>query len=108
MQKKPTSHFLGITAASHTRSTELGSSLDHSFQDDSRSSDSSIVLSIAGSDSGSGAGIQADLKTCQVLGCYGATAITAVTAQNTRTISSVYPLSQDALIDQIKNDIAQL
>ena len=50
-----------------------------------------IALTIAGSDSGGGAGIQADLKTFSALGVYGASVITALTAQNTRTVASVQP-----------------
>ena len=60
------------------------------------------VLSIAGSDSGGGAGIQADLKTFSALGCYGTTAITAVTVQNTLGVSAVHPIPVDVVIGQIK------
>lgn len=60
-----------------------------------------IVLSIAGSDSSGGAGIQADLKTFSALGVYGATAITAITAQNTRGVHAQCPLSSEMVYDQI-------
>jgi hydroxymethylpyrimidine/phosphomethylpyrimidine kinase len=59
------------------------------------------VLSIAGSDSGGGAGIQADLKTFAALGCYGMTAITAITAQNTLGVRSIHAVPTSVLADQI-------
>ncbi|MDQ0254002.1 hydroxymethylpyrimidine/phosphomethylpyrimidine kinase [Evansella vedderi] len=59
------------------------------------------ALTIAGSDSGGGAGIQADLKTFQELGVFGMTAITAITAQNTLGVQGVYPLEIKALEQQI-------
>lgn len=59
------------------------------------------VLSIAGSDSGGGAGIQADLKTFAALGCFGMTAITALTAQNTLGVRSIHGVPPQMLRDQI-------
>ncbi|ABE49121.1 bifunctional hydroxymethylpyrimidine kinase/phosphomethylpyrimidine kinase [Methylobacillus flagellatus] len=59
------------------------------------------VLSIAGSDSSGGAGIQADLKTFSALGCYGMTAITALTAQNTQGVRAIHSVPPEMLRDQI-------
>lgn len=59
------------------------------------------ALTIAGSDSGGGAGIQADLKTFQELGVYGMSALTAVTAQNTLGVQAVYPLEAEAVTAQL-------
>ncbi|MCL6458854.1 MAG: bifunctional hydroxymethylpyrimidine kinase/phosphomethylpyrimidine kinase [Gorillibacterium sp.] len=59
------------------------------------------ALTIAGSDSGGGAGIQADLKTFQELRVYGMSAITAVTAQNTLGVQHIYPMSVEAVKQQI-------
>ncbi len=59
------------------------------------------VLTIAGSDSGGGAGIQADIKTCAALGCYAMTAITAVTAQNTVGVRAIFDLPADQVQAQI-------
>ncbi|MEI7816633.1 MAG: bifunctional hydroxymethylpyrimidine kinase/phosphomethylpyrimidine kinase [Desulfuromonadales bacterium] len=59
------------------------------------------VLSIAGSDSGGGAGIQADIKTVTLLGGYAASVITALTAQNTRGVSSIHGLPPSFVCDQL-------
>jgi len=59
------------------------------------------VLTIAGSDSGGGAGIQADIKTISACGCYAASAITAITAQNTLGVQNVEPVSVPAIEGQI-------
>ena len=67
-----------------------------------------IALTIAGSDSGGGAGIQADLKAFSALGVYGASVITAITAQNTRAVTAVHDIPVDivsAQIDAVLNDI---
>ncbi|SDL16835.1 hydroxymethylpyrimidine/phosphomethylpyrimidine kinase [Maridesulfovibrio ferrireducens] len=66
------------------------------------------VLTIAGSDSGGGAGIQADLKTMSIMGCYGASAITALTAQNTVTVSGIEPVSPEFVALQIETVCADI
>lgn len=66
------------------------------------------VLTIAGSDSGGGAGIQADIKAICAMGCYAASAITAVTVQNTIGVQSVHPIPLEILegqIDAVLSDI---
>ena len=66
------------------------------------------VLTIAGSDSGGGAGIQADLKTISSLGCYGTSVITAITAQNTLGVTGIHPIPADIVrkqLDAVLSDI---
>src|SRR5438876_2105834 len=66
------------------------------------------ALTVAGSDSGGGAGIQADLKTFGALGVFGMSAITAVTAQNTVAVTRIQEISPDvvaAQIDAVADDI---
>jgi hydroxymethylpyrimidine/phosphomethylpyrimidine kinase len=66
------------------------------------------VLIIAGSDSGGGAGIQADIKTVTALGAYAATAITALTAQNTLGVQGILPVPPDFVRRQIDSVLADL
>ena len=66
------------------------------------------ALTIAGSDSGGGAGIQADLKTFAALGVFGTSAITAVTAQNTIGVTGVHVLPADAVTAQIETVAADI
>jgi hydroxymethylpyrimidine/phosphomethylpyrimidine kinase len=68
-----------------------------------------IAVTIAGSDSGGGAGIQADLKTFSALGVYGASVITALTAQNTQGVTGIHDVPPDfitAQIDAVFSDLA--
>lgn len=73
------------------------------------------VLTIAGSDSGGGAGIQADLKTFSALGCYGMSVITALTAQNTEGVTGIHPVppsfaeqQMDAVFSDIGTDAVKI
>lgn len=60
------------------------------------------VLTIAGSDSGGGAGIQADLKTISALGCYGMSVITALTAQNTKGVTAIHAVPPAFTLEQLE------
>lgn len=66
------------------------------------------ILIIAGSDSGGGAGIQADIKTVTMLGGHAMTAITAITAQNTLGVQGVHPVPTDMVIAQMDSVIADI
>ena len=66
------------------------------------------VLTIAGSDSGGGAGIQADLKTFAALGCYGMTAITALTAQNTVGVQAIHAVPPEFLRAQLQSVLGDI
>lgn len=61
-----------------------------------------VALTIAGSDSGGGAGIQADLKTFSALGCYGTSVITALTAQNTLGVTDIHSIPPDFVKEQLR------
>jgi hydroxymethylpyrimidine kinase / phosphomethylpyrimidine kinase / thiamine-phosphate diphosphorylase len=67
-----------------------------------------VALSVAGSDSSAGAGIQADLKTFTTLGVYGCTAITSITAQNTREVSDIFEIKPESIAKQIRSVIQDM
>lgn len=67
-----------------------------------------IALTIAGSDSGGGAGIQADLKTFSALGVFGCTALSSLTAQNTLGVQSVFPIPPEFVQQQIQSVLGDI
>jgi hydroxymethylpyrimidine/phosphomethylpyrimidine kinase len=67
-----------------------------------------VALTIAGSDSGGGAGLQADLATFAAFGVFGTTAVTAVTAQSTRGVDGIWPLAPQAVAAQIDTVLTDL
>jgi len=66
------------------------------------------VLSIAGSDSGGGAGIQADIKAVAALGCFAMTAVTAITVQNTQGVTGIHAVPEDIIAAQIESVLGDL
>lgn len=83
--------------------------VDQRMTQDAAADRTTVVLTIAGSDSSGGAGIQADLKTFTVLGTYGASALTALTAQNTCGVSGILAVPPDFIrqqIDAVAGDFA--
>ena len=67
-----------------------------------------VVLTIAGSDPSGGAGLQADLKTFATLGAYGAAVVTALTAQNTRGVQAIEPVTPAFVVRQLDSVLADL
>ena len=70
--------------------------------------DTKVAITIAGSDSSGGAGIQADLKTFSALGVHGCTVITAITSQNTIGIFKIKKLSSDIIVSQINTILSDI
>lgn len=66
------------------------------------------ALTIAGSDSGGGAGLQADLRTFALLGCHGSSVVTAVTAQNSLGVQGVFPLAPEAVEAQLESVLSDI
>jgi hydroxymethylpyrimidine/phosphomethylpyrimidine kinase len=91
-------------ARSETRSMSVEAYVTDETRDGMRrdSTGTPRALTIAGSDSGGGAGIQADLKTFAAFGVYGTSALTAVTAQNTVGVTAVHPLPADLVTAQVE------
>src|SRR5262245_50722038 len=103
---KPASTFLGHAIACCARTEH---ELQRSAEITARTAMTiPIELTIAGSDSSGGAGVQADLKTFAALGVYGASVVTALTAQNTTGVSGIHPVPAEFVTAQIDAVFADL
>jgi len=79
-----------------------------SSKKDSTHTRAAVAMTIAGSDSGGGAGIQADLKTFSALGVYGASAITALTAQNTQAVNGIHDVPPEFVVNQLETVLSDI
>jgi hypothetical protein len=96
-------YFVELSAAHYfTKSVNFVFSIENQRDLSMKESRYLPVLTVAGSDSSGGAGIQADIKTVSALGCYGMSAITAVTAQNTVGVTAVAGIDPGIVAAQIR------
>ena len=96
-----------MTQSARTSKTQHNS---HSHKSNSHkfNSRAPVAMTVAGSDSGGGAGVQADLKTFSALGVYGASTITALTAQNTQSVNGIHDVPPEFVVNQLETVLADI
>src|SRR3954468_18488070 len=104
---RPREHFIGICRRNDVAVHMENFASNGGPKTDSMSTTARILI-IAGSDSGGGAGIQADIKTVTMLGGHALTAVTAVTAQNTMGVTGVHPVPAEMILAQIDAVVSDL
>src|SRR6476661_4355222 len=104
---RPREHFVRLCGAKAV-SVHMENFAARSGSKANRVMPTARILIIAGSDSGGGAGIQADIKTVTMLGGHAMTAVTAVTAQNTQGVTAIHPVPAEMVLAQIDAAIGDI